>query len=57
MKFNLHSYDTQKVLYEEPTEEELENVDPLYFGRRYIDSSTKQIIRCDNLENIISELI
>jgi hypothetical protein len=57
IEFNLNSYSTQKVLYEEPTEEELENVDPLYFGRRYLDSSTKQIIRCDNLENIISELI
>ena len=57
MEFNLHSYNTQKVLYEEPTDEELESVDPLYFGRRYLDSSTKQILRCDNLENIISKLI
>ena len=38
---------------EEPTDEELENVDPLYFGRRYLDSSTKRLIWCDNLENII----
>ena len=57
MNFDLNTYSTQKVLYEEPTDEELESVDPLYFGRRYLDSSTKQILRCDNLENIISKLI
>ena len=57
IEFNLNSYSTQKVLYEEPTDEELESVDPLYFGKRYLDSSTKQILRCDNLENIISKLI
>ena len=57
MQFNLSKFETQKELYNEPTDEELYHVDPISIGRRYLDSSTKQIILCDNLEDMIKKCL
>ena len=53
MQFDLRKFKTQKELYNEPTDEELDNVDPILFGERFLKYSVKHW--CDDLENIIKK--
>jgi hypothetical protein len=53
MQFDLRKFQTQKELYNKPTDEELDNVDLILFGERFLKYSVKHW--CDDLENIIKK--
>ena len=57
MDFDLNSYSTQRVLYNEPSLEDEENYEPYLFKMKYLHRYPKAEDWCDNLENIIKSEI
>jgi len=52
-KFDLNSYSTQRVLYNEPSLEDEENYEPYLFKMKYLHRYPQAKDWCDNLEDII----
>ena len=53
MDFDLNSYSTQRVLYNEPSLEDEEDYEPYLFKMKYLHRYPQAKDWCDNLEDII----